>query len=214
MTKRDELAPNHLTNSLLVRAIDDELSPAETAQVESHLPGCDECKQRLQDLHLVSDRVESAVDATLPHDSPVYRERLAQRLEARDPIATHDSRKVLRRFSWGMGLAATLAAGVLFAPWRGETGKTVPLVDSAPRAAQTFDVNGETFVSLPYSNPDLPVNPSHIVRMQIPVSSLADAGVVFEAVSTQVTAPDRSVIADVLLGVDGQPLGVHLLNPE
>jgi hypothetical protein len=77
-----------------------------------------------------------------------------------------------------------------------------------------FEVAGELFSPLPYSNPDLPIGAPHIVRMQVPVSSLSDAGIAFEPVSNQALTADSSVLADVLLGMDGQPLGVHVLGVE
>ena len=214
MKKGDEPARNHLTNGLLVRAMDDELSPPEAAQVESHLSVCEECRQQYQAFRLVSDQVESAVAAIAPAHRLMHREHLAHKLQGGEPVSAPSSRKVLRRFGWGMAIAATFTAGVIFAPRRVETVKNATTLESSVAGAETFEVNGETFVSLPYSNPDLPMNPSHIVRMEVPVSSLADAGVVFEPVSTQITAPDHSVLADVLLGIDGQPLGVHVLTPE
>jgi hypothetical protein len=54
----------------------------------------------------------------------------------------------------------------------------------------------------------------HIVEMQVPVASLASAGLFFEPVSNEAGAPERSVLADVLVGLDGQPLGVHVLSVE
>jgi hypothetical protein len=75
-------------------------------------------------------------------------------------------------------------------------------------------VDGESFIPLPYSNPDLPIAAHRIVQMQVPVSSLADAGVHFEAISSEVSSGDESVLADVLLGIDGQPLGIHVLGAQ
>ena len=77
-----------------------------------------------------------------------------------------------------------------------------------------LEIEGESFIALPYSNPDLPISSSRIVQMQVPVSSLAEAGVVFGPISNTAAAADRSVLADVLLGLDGQPLGVHVLEIE
>jgi hypothetical protein len=50
--------------------------------------------------------------------------------------------------------------------------------------------------------------------MQVPVSSLADAGIYVEPVGSRMTAPDHAVLANVLLGLDGQPLGVHVLTSD
>ena len=153
--------------------------------------------------------------AIVPCPGPEARDQLVRKLDRQQSKRTTASPgKVLRRFSWGMALAATLAMGVLFAPRNVRKATSTAALSSAGRHVETFDVNGETFVALPYSNPDLPVSTSHIVQMQVPVSSLTDAGIAFEAVSTQQTALDHSVLADVLVGMDGQPLGVHVLSAE
>lgn len=209
-------AMGHLPNDLLVAAINDELSLGETARVESHLSQCAECKQRYREFRDILGQVEALVSDTGSPSSVTQRQLLAKKLDSRQlQPALPSSSKVLRRFSWGMGIAATLALGIVFAPQHGfhsdptvaETVAERPVIDS-------FQVNGETFAALPYSNPDLPVSTSHIVQMEIPVSSLTDAGVAFEPVSTQEAALDHSVLADVLVGMDGQPLGVHVLSTQ
>jgi hypothetical protein len=50
--------------------------------------------------------------------------------------------------------------------------------------------------------------------MQVPVSSLADVGIGLDPVANDVLSQDRSVLADVLLGADGQPMGVHVVSWE
>ena len=97
------------------------------------------------------------------------------------------------------------------APRNKNTADTQHSVQAAT-VASAIEVGGESFVPLPYSNPDLPVNESRIVEMQVPVSALNDIGIVLESVSNRESASDRSVLADVLMGTDGQPLGVHVLE--
>ena len=215
MTKRDGRAPDHLTNDVLIRAMDDELSSFENVQVELHISMCDECAQRRQDLRVASDHVEAFAASLSPRLHGCERELLVRKLEAlQAPIVASASGKVLRRFGWGMALAATLALAVIYAPKKGGSETGAPATASSLRPSETFEVNGETFVPLPYSNPDLPVSSSHVVEMQVPVSSLTDAGVPFGAGSPQQTALDHSVLADVLVGIDGQPLGLHILSEE
>lgn len=218
MSNRD-----HLTDDLLVRLVDDELSGAESILVESHLSQCEECTQRYHELRSVCIRVESAVTAIAPEISPEnfpenfndQRDSLSRALELRERQAAFPRpRKALRRFGWGMAIAATLAAGALLGPQWTHRVKFVGMVAQDAQTGAAFEVDGERFIALPYSNPDLPLTAPHIVQMQVPVSSLADAGIVFEPVSNEVSAPDRSVLADVLLGIDGQPLGVHVLDVE
>jgi anti-sigma factor RsiW len=209
-------AADHLTNGLLVRAIDDELPESEAALIAAHLSRCGECKQKYQELAVLSSRIETLVGGIATTESYTERESFKQRLEARQQsvVPIGSAEKVLRRLGWGMAIAATLAIGITLAPRT----KHVPSGDqpnfSQSRSNETFEVDGETFVALPYSNADLPSNAAHIVQMRIPVSSLAAAGVTFQAISSEVSTSEDSVLADVLLGIDGQPLGVRVAGVE
>jgi hypothetical protein len=203
------LAP-HLPDALLVASIDDELPSAEAASVASHLSACHDCWQRYQALRELSADIESAIAVPSVSFEDASRERLGRLLESREIAHANVSQPhVLRRLSYALAIAAALAFALMFAPqWNRSV--TVTRAGSALQPS-SFQLDGESFVALPYSNPDLPLNSSHIVRMQVPVSSLAQAGVVFEPISNEMSAQDRSVLADVLLGIDGQPLGVHVL---
>ncbi len=212
MKDRDHLVPHHLPDALLIKAVDDELPAAGARGVESHLSACEPCRRRYQALRHLSATIESAL-ATPPLDvSHAQRARLERELDSRKlASATPRSPHLLRRLSWGLAIAAALAFALMFVPQWKRSVTTAGPVAVQPSA---FEVDGETFVALPYSNPDLPLNASHIVQMQVPVSSLADAGIVFEPISNEMSASDRSVLADVLLGIDGRPLGIHVLNTE
>ncbi len=63
----------------------------------------------------------------------------------------------MRRFGWAMALAASLAVGVLLAPYLHVT-NTVSRTTASGSALASLDVNGESFIALPYSNPDLPLS--------------------------------------------------------
>jgi hypothetical protein len=207
--------PGHLTNQLLIKAIDDELSGAEAVAVAGHLAHCENCRQHQEELRQVSLGVESLVAAVSVDQSAGEREELAAKLEARteSKVVRQSPEKVMWRFGWGMAIAASLALGILVAP---RPKRTLEPKQSSVMTTQsnTFEVDGESFVALPYSNPDLPMSASRIVQMQVPVSSLADVGIVLEPVSNEGSGQDRSVLADVLVGTDGQPLGVHVLGME
>lgn len=214
MKDREELmGSHHPPDGVLIRAMDDELAGAEARETESHLAGCDSCRRRYQGLRHASANIESALAACPVDAASEQRSRLESELDSRElagraPATSH----VLRRLSWAMAAAAALAFLLLFAPqWKRPVKSTGSVTAAQPSA---FEVEGESFVALPYSNPDLPLNTSHIVQMQVPVQSLADAGIVFEPISTEMAAQDRSVLADVLLGMDGRPLGIHVLATE
>lgn len=206
--------PQHLSNELLVRFIDDELPPAEMNAAERHLESCVECKQHLVELETVSKSVECFALSMTPQYSETERDALVLLLNTEAHVSSQKPQRVLQRFVWGMALAASLAMGVLIAPHLRKAEPIVSANGDGKQAAGLLQVDGETFVPLPYSNPDLPLSAHHIVEMQVPVASLADAGVHFEAISNEVAGSNDSVLADVLLGIDGQPLGVHVLTAQ
>jgi len=208
---------DHLSKDLLARAVDDELSAVEALLVESHLPVCETCRKAHRQLRSLSFRLESMVAASVPNRYGEEREALVQALEARESkVAAAPARKIFRQFGWGMAIAAALTIGILVSPQWLHSAKTgiTQTRNGTLESSATFEINGETFVALPYSNPDLPLPAPHIVQMEVPVSSLAQAGLVFEPVSDEVSTSDRSVLADVLLGMDGQPVGVHVITAE
>jgi anti-sigma factor RsiW len=198
-----------LTFDLLVRAMDHELSPAEMEWVPAHIAGCSECSHERESIANVSQNIETVVNSAPVIEYPGDR---AQWVVVK-PIR-HAPDRVMRRFGWGMAIAATLAIGIIIAP----KPRTLPAerrpITEQPLAAvsNAIEVDGETFVALPYSNPDLPTSAPRIVQMQVPVSSLADIGLGLEQVTSEVSNQDRTVLADVLLGADGQPLGVHVVS--
>ena len=204
----------HLTNELLVRSIDSELIEAEEACVQEHLAQCGECRQKYDEFQHTSIAIQSGLAAIPVANSFGERENLQQRLEARQATrqSTQTPERVMWRFGWGMAIAASLALAIVVMPKHKNESKTKEIVQAATTLANAIEAGGETFIPLPYSNPDFPVNASRIVEMQVPVSALSDAGIVVEPVSSRATVSDRSVLADVLMGTDGQPLGVHILE--
>ena len=205
--------PQHLSNEFLVRFIDDELPMADTKAAEGHLQSCAECKQRLAQMEEVSKSLECFALGMRLQYSEAERETLVVLLDTEAHVSSQKPQRVLERFVWGMALAASLAMGVLIAPHLRKTQPSVSANGDGKQSAGLLQVDGETFVPLPYSNPDLPLA-HHIVEMQVAVASLADAGVHFEAISNEVAGNNDSVLADVLLGIDGQPLGVHVLTAQ
>src|ERR1700685_825618 len=191
MKDHDDLALTHLPEALLIKAVDDELSTVAVLEVESHLSACGDCRRRYQALRQLSSTIESVFAAPHLDFSRQQRDRLEQQLESSElTVPTQPSSPGLRGLSWAMAVAAAAAFLLIFVPqWKRSVKSADPVAAAQPSA---FEVEGESFVALPYSNPDLPLNASHIVQMQVPVSSLADAGIVFEPISNEMSATARS----------------------
>jgi putative zinc finger protein len=205
----------HLTRLQLAKALDNELSGAEAVFVTPHLLQCERCSEAFEELRLTSFRLDSLLASLHVESASFHREReqLKDLLVAAEggKKVQQSPEKVMRRFGWGMAIAATLAMGILVAPKHRDEQKPS---SAATNMTDSLEVDGETFIALPYSNPDLPLGSPHIVQMQVPLSSLADIGIMLEPVANQISGPDRSVLADVLVGTDGQPLGVNVLSYE
>ncbi len=205
---------NHLCDDLLVRALDDELSPAEAATVASHVEQCQSCGERYGAVRQLSARIESVIAGAPLETSEAARDTLVQRLEAAParPASIRRGGYVARTALWLAAAAAVALVAVLLLPTG--HGPRQHEIAASSGAHVVLEVDGEAFLPLPYSNPDLPMSAPHIVEMQMPVSSLASAGVAFEPASTAANGADRTVLADVLMGADGQPLGVHVLSVD
>lgn len=210
-------ASGHVANEVLIRFLDEEMSAGEATLIEAHLTVCEECKARYRELGAISVRVEGLVSSVTVSIAAEERELLASQMQ-RSKTAESPRRfaHYASRAGWSLAVAAGLALALVFLPARHQTETNASRMPGAVDTGrpQTFQVSGETFVALPYSNAELPMSAPHIVEMQVPVSSLSEAGVIFEPVSLEQANPDRAVLADVLFGTDGEPLGVHVIGEE
>jgi anti-sigma factor RsiW len=204
----------HLPNDVLTRLLDCELNSAEAAAAQAHVDECAECRARYVELDDVSKQFENFAGSVAPAVAETERETLLLLMKTEAGSPRPRQQKVLQRFAWGMALAASLALGLLVAPHFRQASPQNVTTAVARESGSVLEVDGESFVAVPYSNPDLPVAVHRIVQMQVPVSSLVDAGVHFESISSEASGSDESVLADVLLGIDGQPLGVHVLSTQ
>jgi hypothetical protein len=205
----------HPKDGLLIQYLDGELPENQFARLRLHLTSCSECRSRQNEFAALSDRVAALVATSTGEQQGDSRANLARALApAGNPMSAPESPvKVMRRFGWGMAIAAALAAAIMLTPRANKTDEPVPVEKpSAVASSASIYVNGESFIALPYSNPDLPINAPRIVEMQIPASSLASAGLFLEPVANGTA--DRTILANVLLGLDGQPIGVHVLSAE
>ncbi len=92
--------------------LDDELSPAERAQMDAHLAGCRHCRRAL---HLHGLLAGGVSVMAVPRASPQFRERLRQQLTVAAQSQPEHARggRLSRVLPWiGWAIAASLAAGM------------------------------------------------------------------------------------------------------
>lgn len=201
----------HLSRETLVRAFDGELSTAERLEMNVHLSQCEQCLDAFDQVSDLSNDIARLVDGTFVARPRQARERLAEKMIA--IAAPHQRNRRPKLVAW----AAAVAAIVALAVGLGIYSATKATLPQAPvlkanaeksgmeRAAGPADMS---FIRLPYSNPALELESEQIVRVNMRLSDLASAGVV--RMTTQGT--DAWVEADVLLGMDGEPYGIHVLE--
>lgn len=201
---------NHLTQDTLVRAFDGELSAVERLEIELHLGGCEQCLEEFDRLADLSNEIAWLVDRTVVSKPRQAREQLMEQMAASVSPQQSASSKA-RLFAWASAAAALLALAVGFGDYVRHSHSSSALANAtvktagAPAAAISSE---PSFIRLPYSNPALPLESEKIVRVNLRLSDLASAGVV--KIASQ--APDAWIQADVLLGMDGEPYGIRLLE--
>lgn len=205
----------HLDTGLIVRALDDELSAVERLAFESHVAGCEQCSACYREFGVLSVKLDELMTDIQVNPIGTQRLDLERELVRREqPESLPAKRGWARSLGIMSAVAASLVFGILTLPRVAHKENGASATRAQSSASSTFEADGESFASLPYSNAELPVNAHHVVRMRVPVSSLLDAGVIFEPISNEAASADRSVLADVLLGMDGEPLGVHVVSAE
>ena len=201
----------HLSHEQLVLALDDELSGRDAEAVDDHLTTCPSCRDKYKELATLSVRLEQVMAGHSSAFDEAARGHLAAALHERERDERRRSKS--RRF-WALGWStAALAAALVFVSvWRPRPAEHIDMPTTASANAGTFQAAGETFVALPYSNPDLPTSAPQIVQMRLPAASLAEAGIVLGPWSNGAAYGNRYVTADVVVGLDGEPRGVHVVH--
>lgn len=78
---------------------------------------------------------------------------------------------------------------------------------TATHAKATKVAYSREFVALPGYDPEVPAEDLHIVRVQLPTSTLWQMGAPINP-----AGPERKVLADFVIGQDGTPYGVRLVH--
>lgn len=225
----------HLTHEEMVLSIDGEIAAIDYARIETHLANCSTCLSRYEELAGLSERLNHAIETAPVVAAAAARQRLEAALTTSTPI-----RPIRPLPLWKWSAVAVAAALVLVAllvrqtptPQRPTADVTKrPLRATLPpesvaesrrpfraqakqstrmrASSRASESNDDGFIRLPYSDPALPLDSSDVVRVQMHLSALANTGVVraYPGVS------DPLVQADVLVGLDGQPSAIRIVQP-
>ncbi len=225
----------HLSDDLLIRSIDAEVSTdlsfEERVYAERHLAACQFCRQRRQQWAESLDLVETGVASVIPPVPANSRMRLAAALQDL-PIAVDADLAGSRQLGPGLATVSVLPGEVngVGRTARAKVGKATwwqlaaaaaiacavlaglalqphsPFAAVPPSDYGLDQIADSDYLPLPYSSAVLPTAEAQVVQVEMPVSALRDAGI-------EVSSTDEEYVgADILLGLDGQPQGIRLLN--
>jgi len=226
----------HVNDKRLLRAIDGEMTPAEHAEFDAHLVRCEACLERYEALAEFSNEIEKAIDATPVQAPRSAREQLIEAL-AGDRIKTPVS-SGRQGWWWAPAAIAASAALLFFAlrapkeitpkqevATHQVQANPAPVVTPLPQDVQqparskpilqnsthqqiAGHATTSAFIRLPYVDAAQPIQTAGLLRVQMKLSMLANAGVI----RMMPGASDGPVQADVLLGLDGQPYAIRLVS--
>jgi anti-sigma factor RsiW len=211
----------HLSEDLIARVVDNELTPGERLFAEGHLAICAGCRKKRMEWAEMVERVEDAVLEIEPMVPADARQRLANALDRRESVGAVTLVRQEAPGWWKWGAVAAVAASLAFLislpPVRTQM-SNLGRTTVHPAAAAGIEGTSQTaagepdrpFIPLPYSGVALAEGEEEIVRVQMPAEALANAGII----PPGSYADNSWVDADLLLGLDGQPQGIRLVNAD
>lgn len=195
------------------------------AQLQGHLRACPPCRERWEGERALSVQFQKMRANALARRQPeAQRERIMREFEQARPSAFRPSLR------WALGMAAVLLLAVaLGQAWRSGLRSTGPAKNpvsgssqesanwSAEGAAVSASGNmgasgqdeliaNDDFAEVPYAPPLATGEFVRVVRTELRPTALARMGVYVDAAETD------EIPADVLLGEDGFPRGVRVLE--
>src|SRR5271154_2269047 len=103
----------HLSEDLIGRAVDNELTPTERLFAEPHLAVCPLCRQKRRDWAEIAERVQDLVLEQEPVVAANARQRLVSALDHRRPASAESMRQETPAW-WKWGGVAAVAATLAF----------------------------------------------------------------------------------------------------
>ncbi len=206
----------HPSDAQLVLALDGELQHQEAASVAQHLTGCENCRTRWDRFAGVSGQIVECHQALE-----------SGRLRA--PVPAIARRGQIARVAGLVGAAAALAVVALYltradkpapvahrAEAHPQASATVIERSSSPqkarravrrRSARLVAADTSNIIELPFSDSALPLTDATVIRVELPIEELRLTGLMVDG-----GRAGTIVQADVLMGIDGLPRAIRLVE--
>lgn len=209
----------HLSDAQLVLAMDGELEQPQAASVAQHLTGCEICRTRLDRFGGISGQI-------------VECHKALESGRLRVPVPVIARKQQIARAAGFVAAAAALALVALYltqadkpipvahrteahpeeraAVIEKTMEKSVPLQKvrrAARRRPAPAGLEKSNIIELPFSDSALPLADATVVRVELPIEELRLTGLMVEG-----GRAGTVVQADVLMGIDGLPRAIRLVE--
>lgn len=226
-----------LGDGVLLRALDQELTPDQAWAAKLHLDHCEGCRARLEEMRRVSAEIGEMHQVSVPAENiRAFAARLEREGGERKPRLFRPSLR--RQLAWCGALALVIFLGL---EWRGSgprgsvaritnSGPMVPapavirqaLADPTPakrvRRARRLAKQPQPaavaakevvtpFFPLPFSDAALPLDQASVIRVDLPRSALELTGVPVEE-----DRRNERIRADLVVGADGLARAIRFIR--
>jgi len=175
------------------------------ADLRQHLEHCPPCRERWDDERNLSARFQ-----TMRAAAPARRQSPAKRAELMREFQSAHQTLIPASLKWSLSIAAVLLLAIALGwAWRNDRGATSNAIEIAENSLADLNKGAEDddFLPVPYAPPLATGEFVRVVRTELRPIALARMGIDVESY------PDE-IAADVVLGEDGLPRAVRLLEEK
>ena len=194
------MANDHILETEILKALDGEL-PADRAEtVREHTAQCDTCRSKWVRFANLGAQIAEMERAESSYSA--RRAALAALLAgiAKAQRGLRIRRMVMRTVS--VAAAAILVAAVMLRPG---PRPVKPAASTSQRGVSTSQTLPDGYLSLPFADPDLPLDEASVLPVEVSREDLRLIGV-------QVDGGAERVQAEIVLGMDGWPRAIRIME--
>lgn len=194
------MANDHISETEILKALDGEL-PADRAEtVHEHAAQCDACRSKWVRFANLSGQIAEMERAESAHSARQAAVAALLAGIAKAQRGLRIRRMVMRTVS--VAAAAILVAAVMLRPG---PGPATPAASTGQRAVLTNQALPDGYLSLPFADPDLPLDEASVLPVEVSREDLRLIGVQVDGVAERVQA-------EVVLGLDGWPRAIRIME--
>jgi hypothetical protein len=198
------MANDHISEKEILHALDGELPAEQANMVRDHTTQCDACRSKWVRFANLSGQIAEMerAEGSYPARQAALAALLAGIAKAQRGLRMR--RMVMRMVS--VAAAAVLVAAVMLRPGPAPVATGLsPAVSMGQRLVSSDQALPDGYLSLPFADPDLPLDEASVLPVEVSREDLRLIGV-------QVDGTAERVQAEIVLGMDGWPRAIRIME--